>query len=608
MKHVRPLLLIIGMTLCLFSMGTAQEKVFKVSCPSEVAVGQRFQVSFSLETTEKVSDFKVPVFRNANIVFGPSQGQSSSYSNVNGKITRSHTISFTYYLVAPAEGSVVIPSASVSAGGKTYHSEQRTIKVVKDLPQNNPQIPTGTSRRNTSASSQSTTQTIDESNLFLRAIPSRTKMMKGEEVIVSYRLYTNVGVAECRITRLPAYKGFWTEDLPSSDHLGTEVVNGKQYDVFELHRIAAYPQTDGSLTIDPMEIEVNVLTVSRSNSFFDSFFGGGYQKVPKKLKSDKINFTVNPLPTPPEGFNEAVGDFKITSLIDSSSIRAGEPFTIKYTVSGKGNLQLINDLETHFPSDFEVYAPKTSDNLTRGRQGISGSKTFEYILIPRIQGQYTIKPATLTFFNPNTQTYETIASDPYSVGVKKGSGEPSATAVFLSEKEKYRNRDIEYLLLPKNGIRNFAFWIASPWYWVGIGAMVVIFVVFFLVSRHRSMIRKDVSRIRWQRSHRMAKKRMAVAKKNLQKGNRELFYSSVSTAIWGYLADKYNIDFSQLSIENVQSILMEKGIKEDAVRSIVETLEHCEYARFAPSDGTDQMNKMYEDALELIAHVESQQK
>ena len=608
MKQVKTLFLIFGIALCFFGTGTAQENSFEVSCPSEVVVGQRFQVSFSLETTGKVSDFRAPVFRNANIVFGPSQGQSSSYSNVNGKITQSHKVSFSYYLVAPAEGSVVIPSASVSVGGKTYKSEQRTIKAVKKASQGTFQNTAGTSHRNSSASSQNTVQDLDESSLFLRAVTSQSKMVKGEEVIVSYRLYTNVGVAECQITRLPVYKGFWTEDLPTADHMGTEVVNGKTYDVFELRRIAAYPQTDGTLTIDPMEIEVNVLLVSRSNSFFDSFFGGGYRKVPKKLKSGKINFSVSPLPTPPEGFNEAVGDFEITSSIDSSSIRTGEPFTIKYTVSGKGNLQLVNDLATHFPNDFEVYAPKTSDNLTRGRQGISGSKTFEYILIPRIQGQYTIEPVTLTFFNPKTKVYETITSDTYTIRVKKGSGSPSATAVFLSEKEKYRNRDIEYLLLPRNGIRSMVFWIASPWYWTGMAAMIIAFVVLFLISRHRSKVRKDISRVRWQRSHRMAKKRMTAAKKNLQKGNRELFYASVSTAIWGYLADKYNIDFSQLSIENVQSVLTEKGIKEDAIRSIVETLEHCEYARFTPSDGTDQMNKMYEDALELIAHVESQQK
>lgn len=601
MKHIKTLLLVIGIASGLFHSIQAQD-LFKVSSPSEVAVGRRFQVSFIIETTESVSDFKAPSFRNANIVFGPSRGQNSSYSNINGQITRSHQVSFTYYLVAPAEGTVTIPPASVSVGGKIYKTTPHSIKVVKDNPQSAP--------ASAAASSPSTSENIDANSLFLRATASKSHLTKGEEVIISYKLYTAVGVSECQITQPPASKGFWLEDLPGKEHLGTEVIDGKKYDVFELRRFAAYPQTDGNLIIDPMEIEINVVLASRSNSFFDSFFGGGtsYRRVPKKLKSNSLNLSTSPLPTPPEGFNGAVGSFDLKSAIDSSVPKTGEPITIRYTISGSGNIQLINTIDPRFPRDFEVYEPKTFDNLSRGYNGVSGSKTFEYILIPRIRGEYTIPPVTLTYYNPKKKTYKTIASQPHTIKVSKGSSTPSSATVYLNDKEQYKNRDIEYLAFPKRGIQNFTLWITSGWYWMILAGMVLAFAAVFGIKHRQTTVRKDISRVRWQRSHRIAKKRMAVAKKNLQKGNQEPFYASVSQAIWGYLSDKYNINLAQLSMENIQSILSGRNINQETIHNIIQTLEHCEYARFAPADGTDSMNQMYDEALELIAQVESQQK
>lgn len=609
------------LTLVISVAALAQNPRLSVSAPRTVGVGQRFSVQFKVNA--EPSNFKAPSFKGLNYLGGPFQSHSSSTSFVNGQRTSSVEVSYSYTLSAPSEGQHTIGSASCVVDGKTISSEPVTITVEKSAgnQQQARQQQSGVQQQQQQPQQQSAN--ISDKSLFVRAIANKSSAYQGEEIIVTYRLYTQLQVRQFQIDKLPSNKGFWSEDLTdesSNPQQHQETVNGQTYACYDIRKIALFPQETGTLTLSPISTEVSAIVQVQSNRrqsgnifdifFDDPFFGGSsYQAVNKKIKSNSLSINVKPLPNEPEGYYGACGDFSVKSSVDTKKLKANEALTYTLTISGKGNIMLIDNVDIQFPPSFEVYEPKVNSNIKRTSAGVSGSKTFEWILIPRNEGKYTIPAAKLVYFNPHSKTFVTKTTSSFDIDVAKGDGTSSNGGATAKNNVKLLNNDIEYIKtvdpsLQKTGHSFFG----TPLFWILFLLPILLAVAAVLAFRKIRKDNADLGAVRLRKATKQAKKRLRKAEKFLADNDDERFYIEIYQAIWGYVSDKFTIPTSQLSSETIQETLESRNVAPQVTQTIMKTIGDVDFARFAPGDSTSKKQAIYNQALQMILDLENQLK
>jgi len=451
--HILSVLLI-----ALSSHLSAQDVNFTLKAPSQVSVGQRFSVTFMANAS--IGSFQTPTFEGFQVLSGPSRSENSSISFVNGKVSQNTNVSYTYILQAPTKGTFSIAPASCKIDGKSYTTTKHSIEVL-----GNGSAASTTQASTDSGNKQSPNMNgVDDKQLFIKAFADKTKVYRGEQILLTNKIYTLIPVSNLSVDKLSSYPGFWSINLLENNQQlqqYNQVIDGKEYIVADLKKEALFAQKTGKLEIAPMELSC-VAKIPRTKKktqtndpFFDSFFNdpffnNAYQSIEKKLYTKPITIEVLPLPTQgkPADFSGAVGSFSISSNIDQKNVKANEAITVKYTVSGEGNIDLIPDLSVQFPADFEVYDPKITTNSKKGNSGVSGYKMFEYTLIPRSAGTYEIPSVSFNFFNPKTKRYQVKSTDAYSVEVEKGDASRSANMTFAGENKediRYLGKDIRYI-------------------------------------------------------------------------------------------------------------------------------------------------------------------
>ena len=591
---------------------TAQE--LTVRAPGRVDLGRRFEVRY--EVNDRASDFRGPSFKGLSVLSGPMTSQSTSMSIINGKTSRSSTFGFTYILQADVEGTFNIGGASCTVDGKKITCPGFTITVEKGTQQAQPQQPNaygGNSRQQQAYAQPASSSNIDSKQLFARASISKSNPYQGEQVILTYKIYTQVSLSQYQIDKLPGNKGFWSEDLSKDGSVKqySETVNGRNYQVAEIRRGALFGQESGKLTIEPLDLDVLAIVQRQRRStgsiwdLFDDPFFNPTQAVEKHLSTNSLTVNVRPLPGgAPDGFNGAVGKFSAKSGVDTREVRANEAITYRLTISGSGNLMLIDAPKLNFPKVFEVYDPQIDDKISRSNSGISGSRTFEWVLIPRSQGDYEIPAFDFAYFDPSTGKYATSHVDAISVHINKG--DPNAMKNVTSNKSnvKLLNSDINYIqtgathfetLNQKHGVE----W----WFWTLLVLILGGAIVAILLGRKYQAQQQDIAGVRLRRATKEARKRLKKAAAHLYNGDDNSFYEEIYKAIWGCLADKYNIELSRLSSDTVHDCLVEKSVPEEQQQRIMKTLQDVDFARFAPGDAATKKQQIYDEALEMIVMI-----
>lgn len=591
---------------------TAQE--LTVRAPGRVDLGRRFEVRY--EVNDRASDFRGPSFKGLSVLSGPMTSQSTSMSIINGKTSRSSTFGFTYILQADVEGTFNIGGASCTVDGKKITCPGFTITVEKGTQQAQPQQPNaygGNSRQQQAYAQPASSSNIDSKQLFARASISKSNPYQGEQVILTYKIYTQVSLSQYQIDKLPGNKGFWSEDLTKDGSVKqySETVNGRNYQVAEIRRGALFGQESGKLTIEPLDLDVLAIVQRQRRStgsiwdLFDDPFFNPTQAVEKHLSTNSLTVNVRPLPGgAPDGFNGAVGKFSAKSGVDTREVRANEAITYRLTISGSGNLMLIDAPKLNFPKVFEVYDPQIDDKISRTNSGISGSRTFEWVLIPRSQGDYEIPAFDFAYFDPSTGKYATSHVDAISVHINKG--DPNAMKNVTSNKSnvKLLNSDINYIqtgathfetLNQKHGVE----W----WFWTFLVLILGGAIVAILLGRRYQAQQQDIAGVRLRRATKEARKRLKKAAAHLYTGDDNSFYEEIYKAIWGCLADKYNIELSRLSSDTVHDCLVEKSVPEEQQQRIMKTLQDVDFARFAPGDAATKKQQIYDEALEMIVMI-----
>ena len=587
----------------------ADDVTFTANAPQAVEVGEQFRLQFVLNA--KGSNFSEPNITDFQVLSGPNTSSSSSIQWVNGKMSQSTTYTYTFILMADHEGKFTIPSATIKSGSKTYQSNPITIEVVAGSRPSASSGSQGGQQGGGSAPAATTNPDLSSDDLFVAITVDKKKLYQGQYLVATIKLYIrNKDVSGFEDVKFPPFTGFWSSDLeaPQQIELLRENVNGQIYNTGLLKKVLLMPQRSGELIIDPMEITVLSRTRVRSNNPFDDFFGGSYRTTPYKLASKPVKINVDPLPAgKPADFSGGVGNFTLNASVDKTEVKANEAVTLKLKVSGTGNLKFINNIKVDFPPDIDVYDPKTTQNIKTDASGMSGSVTFDYLFIPRYAGNYRIAPITFSYFDTKTKTYKTLTTQEFNINVEKGNGETEANSgvvqALTKEDVKFIGKDIRYIKPVQQLDRKQAMMFGTPLFFGCYAIPLLIFVAIILFRLAQIKQNANQAAVKNRKAGKVSRKRLRQASKYMKQGQEAQFYDELLKGIWGYLSDKLSIPVANLSKDNVTDILAAHNVDSQLIGELMDLLNSCEFARYAPaavSGGMDEIFRKADDTLSKL--------
>ncbi len=603
-----------GAALCMLTLAClsgplcAQQITFTASTSNaQVALDERFQVSFTIAggNLRQPGDFRAP---NLNADFltlmGPSTSQQMSI--INGRVSGS--FSWTYILQARNVGTYTIPPATITLNGQTLKTNALTIKVTKAV--NKPRQQQG------GQGGQSPGGQVNlGDNLFIRAIPDKREVWLGEPLTVTYKLFSRIPLQLNSSLKLPRMVGFWSEEIPIQDiDQKLEVFNGKQYETAVLRKIVYFPTQAGRLTISPFEIDVTVQVRERRKTgdpFYDEFFSNpffdSYRPVTKTLMTEKLDITSKAFPMEgrPEHFKDMVGSYTMSTELDRTSLKAGESATLKVTITGTGNIRFLEEPWLSLPNDMDHYPPVVTENLNKEQGNTSGSKTFEYVLIPRFSGTRVIKPVEFSFFDPGKKRYVSLTSPEYTLQIADGpmadrqngdAGGASTQPRDLQPLRRTPREDSRGSDIPSTATLLLVLLLPALAATVGI-----------IAKRRHDRTHADVVGLKMRRATRLADKRLARARKHLDAREIDAYYLEVARAVNGWLQDRMAISTFELSHDAVRELLTSRSVSPARIDDVLSVVTAVEYARYSPTRSeSSEMQNLYAIARTAIIGVEQE--
>jgi len=570
------------------------------------------QLTLTIEikgTQSQPENVALPDFNKDFIVAGQT-GTSTNMQIINGAMSVS--ISFGYALIPKHTGKITVPPIKVRIGGKEYLTKAIVLEVIK---------PTDVPKTDVKNQDDISVENLDD-NLFVTAIPDKKVIYQNEGITISYKLFFNgVSINTYGIKKAPTTTGFWVEEypMPRNPTVRREVVQGRQFQTAIIKQIELFPTKSGELDVEPLVVEFDIKAPNnrrRSRDVFDNFFNDSFfgRTVKKTFASSSVRIDVLPLPEEnrPDNFTGLVGDYKISADLDKTEVKTNEAISLKIKVVGQGNIRLITEPEIELPADFEKYEPKTEEHIERNNNIISGYKTFEYVMIPRVQGTRKIKPILLSFFNPVLKRYVSVSTGELVINVLKGEETLlSGTPTNLTREEiKVLGTDVRFI---KENVKKWSktgdIFYRNPFYIIFMIIPMMAAAGSYMYRQHLERLDTDESYKKSRRAFGLAVKRLKKAKPQMKEGTINVFYSEISKAVQGYIADKLNLSEAGFISDEVKNILAHKQIEDEMVKRIFEFLQMCDFSRFAPSDNkTEDMGQAYNDAKDLIAILDKKLK
>jgi hypothetical protein len=579
---------------------------FTVSAPPTVVMDEPFQITYNLNAIGE--DFHAPDFKDFELLAKPFSYVSAAEQSVNGKkVASSRNMTYTITLQSKKTGTFSIGTASVLVDGKKYVSKGISIKVLA----------ADTKPKQQQSEKPTESSSISSKTIFVKAQLSKTQVFEQEGVLLTYKLYTTLDVVKCYPIKTPDFQGFMKQDveIPRDRQFVWEKVNGKNYVSIPLAQVILFPQQSGPLSIPSAEFEsiIQMQQGSAPQSPFDDYFGDpSIVNVKRIITASAVTVEVNSLPVEgkPASFSGAAGQFSLNSSISSNQVKANDAVTLQIVISGEGNMKMVKNPDIKFPEGFEVYDPKSTNDFNVSASGISGTKTIEYLFIPRNQGEYEIPAAEFSYFDTNTKGYKTITTPVYKLHVEKGDVQGNAviTGGNYANKEdiKKLGNDIRYINTDEDiqlvKDENLLFGTLSAWlmYVIPLFLALILFVIF----RKKAKENSDIRLVKNKRANKVAKKRLKQAQRLLMEGKKDQFYEEVLKSIWNYLNDKLGISAAELTKEKINNTLTEKGVENAQIQKLNDILNTCEFARYAPNTGQTEMGNLYDDTADLIEKLE----
>lgn len=582
------------------------------SAPSTVEVGDKFQVKFQINSQD-FSNFNAPNFKGFEVLYGPSTSTSSSYQYINGKASHSTSVTYTFTVLCDKAGTYSIGSATVEAGGKTVKSNPINVKVLPlgQGPSSQPSNRGGASTRQTTRP-VTTGGNISSKDLFMTATANKTNVYEQEAILLTYKIYSAVNLTQLD-GKLPNLDGFQIQEmpLPRTKQFKIENYNGRNYQTVVWSQYLLFPQKSGELVIPSITYEGIVQEINPNIDPIEAFFNGtgGVMDFKKKITTPKVVINVQPLFDKPAGFSGGVGRFSIESSINANTVKTNDAINLKVVISGKGNMKLINTPEVAFPKDFETYDAKVTDNFSISTDGLTGTRQFEYLAVPRTHGTYTIPPINFVYFDTSSRSYKTVSTEPYTIVVEKGKGTLNKAVADFTNGQRTVDQigvDIRYIKRGDSELRkNNETFFSGYSYWLCYVIAVVLFVLIVILANKYRTDNQNEAKSRGRKANKIATKRLKYASVLLKDKKKGEFYDEVLKALWGYIADKLNMPQEYLNKDNIQSRLEEKGVEQPLIDDFIKVLDNCEFARYAPGEGEGAMDSVYEGAIDVISKMEN---
>lgn len=581
----------------------AQENVeFTASAPDVAYVETPFQLIYSVNAAAK--DLQAPDFQFFEILAGPFESRSSYTQIINGKKSSATNLSYTLTLMPSKTGTFKIPGASIVVDGEKIYSNDLTIKVENAEKNAQKQNEGGTV-------TGGGTQRVTSESIFVRTIVSKTNIYEQEAISVTYKLYTLLDVAQFTGAKLPDFNGFLKQDIEQSQNkqLSAETYKGRSYGTVVLYQAVLFPQHTGEIEIGKASFTalLRLQNKAQVRSIFDDFFDS-YTNVEKTLTAPAVTVKVSELPLAgkPATFSGAVGNFNLTSTLSSGNLKTNQAATIKVVISGNGNMKLLKNPEIKFPDGFEVYDPKVDNKFSSGSGGVSGTKTIEYMFIPRRSGKFDIPSAELSYFDLNNKTYRTLRTPAYKINVTKGEGGEAVVENFTGKEDVTPlAKDIRYLYTGSVKLQPESRpWFGTLPFWMLFLIPLIIAAILFIYFRKHVKENADLAFVKTKKANKVAQKRLRLALKFLEEGKKKQFYEEVMKAVWTYLSDKLVIPVAELNKDNIRLKMNEKGMEKEVTDNFTNILNTCEYASYAPDSGRQEMGNLYGETVDAISRME----
>jgi len=589
----------------------ANDVQFTGEAPNVVKSGQRFRLTYTVNT--KAENFEPPNIQNFNILAGPSRSTSQNVSVINGQRTRTYQLQFTFVLEANKAGEFTISPAKIQVDGKTYKSNPLKIEVIGQEKSQEKQQQNAESARE--SSTQSKTQNAQSDDLFVRILVNKSNVYREEPLVATIKLYSKLNISGLENIKFPNFEGFYKQEIETQPlrHLEKENVNGEIYGTGILKKYLLFPQKTGNITIGPFEVDciVQKKVKSQSRSIFDNFFGS-YKNVKMPLSSRPMQINVHTLPSDkPLDFTGGVGNYRMDASMNKQSVKTNEGVTLEINITGNGNLKVLEPPRVNFPPDLEVYDPKVSNNIKVTPSGASGTKTIEYLIIPRHAGEYNIPPVKMSYFDPAKDSYHTLQSQPLTLHVNKGEGDTSrqVSASYSKQDVNIIGSDIRYIQTEDFRYKEQGeFLFGSNRFLALYTGSLAIFLAVFVIRRKKVRENADMAALKNKKANKYAKRRLKIASKYLKEDDKDKFYEETLKALWGYMSDKLGIPVAELSRENIQDTLRKKQIPEHDTTQFLELLDNCEFARYAPSGEAEKRDELYNNAIAIISRLQQKLK
>lgn len=569
-----------------------------MDAPGSVGINEQFQLNITINTNP--ASFTPPNLNDFQVLMGPSTSSSSSIQIINNKMTQSYEYTYSYVLQPRKQGKFTLSPAQFTANGKKYNSNSLTIEVSGSSSQ---------ASSGSGSSQNSSNQVVDESgNLFLKVFLDKKSVYQGEFITGTVKLYSQARVVQVANLIMPNFDGFYKQDIqtPPLRSLNRENVNGKTYLTGVIGKFILIPQKQGTLKIGSASLACAIQIQTRGNGFFDDFFPQ-VETVEKQAKSSPFSVEVLPLPSRPSSFTGAVGKFSFSANYDKTKVNANDPVILKLNIQGAGNLKLIEAPKIDFPDGIETSEPTVNNKINDKDGGISGSKEFEYLLIPRAPGKMTLPPIEFSYFDPVAKQFKTISSSSVTLDVEPGSNNSTVSTNQGVSKEdvQFLGKDIEYIklndiTLQKKG--NVLF--GSPFFYSCYLVSLLLFGGLLVWWRNYIKQSSNLILSKNRKAQKYAISRLKKAKEFLANSKKENFYEEVLKAMWGYISDKLNIPVSDLSRDSARVQLLNAGVDEELVQRALNLIDTCEYARYAPATSDNTMENDYKEAVSLITQIQ----
>lgn len=588
-------------------------QTFTARAPQQVAVGQQFRLTYTV-STQDVSGFRVGnIPDELEVLTGPHTSMQSSFQMINGKTTQSATVTYTYILSATKNGTYTIPAATIKAEGNQLSSNTLTITVSGQAQHGGNSGGNGNSNRRQEDEMRDAGSSISNADLFIRVSANKKRVVEQEPILLTYKVYTLVDLTQLE-GKMPDLQGFHTQEvpLPQQKSFSIEQYNGRNYKTVTWSQYVMFPQITGKLEIPSITFNGIVVQRNRSVDPFEAFFNGGsgYVEVKKAIKAPGVEIQVDPLPNRPANFSGGVGKFSISATLDKNEVKANDPITLRVVVSGVGNLKLIKEPVVDFPKDFDRYDAKLTDKTKLTVNGVEGNMIYDFLAVPRHQGDFEIPAIEFTYYEPSSKQFKTVRTNSFSVHVEKGDATTTTVQNFSNQEDlQLLAKDIRHIKLgDSRQTVNGEYFFGSVGYWLAIIILLGTFISLFIIFRQRAIANADVVGSRAGKANKVATKRLKKASKLMQESRPGEFYDEVLRALWGYVGDKLNIDVAQLSQDNIRERLSERDVDGSTIDQFLDALNECEFERYAPGDPKGNMNKVYTKAMTAIEKIENKVK